>query len=523
MPKNIVLCLDGTWNDPTDRTNVYKLYQSLVAGPSAQVARAGTLEAHERRQGPGVDAYYLQGVGAHGTANLPGGGALGLGLHQRVIDAYVLASRSWQPGDRLWIFGFSRGAWTARAVGALITGAGLLSPAAAAAEEGWLKAGELWVAHKSGHTRDRADQFWANTPTPVRLVGVWDTVGALGVPFFNGISAVDRLEQSLFDFVDLDLSPRVEHGRHALAIDEQRFDFTPTLWNPRDGVRQVWFAGVHADVGGGYAETGLSDIGLHWMLAEAAALGLALDPAVLVPAPAPDPTANRHDETQKAIWKLRPRKARTIAADAILDPSVEARLAARADYRPEALHPIARLAPYFQHAAPSEVLVPPGQPTDFTALDGPRRLQVSAQKWWNASGVAVRQGQRIRIAASGRWDDASHPADASGYDGDNFWLKISTGIRRVPASRWFRLIALVSPRRDLEALNPEADNAAIGAWQATQRHVGDIDAASQRIDVGAGADISVDRDGFLYFFANDVAAMYFNNRGSLSVELAPLP
>ena len=275
MSKNIVICMDGTWNDPTERTNVYKLFQALDAGPETAVADHPTFGRHSHRIDGELAAYYIEGVGAKGKSQGILGGALGIGLHERVLHAFLLASNTYQPGDKLWIFGFSRGAWSARSLAGFISTAGLFSPQEAQSGGSFVNANNIWHQTKIKGALDRGKEFWdKNDATPIQLVGVWDTVGALGIPFFNGIRAFDQMEKHLFDFADLQLSNRVKHGRHALAIDEQRKDFEPTLWHPRDdgSIKQVWFPGVHADIGGGYPEAGLSDIALHWMIDEVVAL-----------------------------------------------------------------------------------------------------------------------------------------------------------------------------------------------------------------------------------------------------------
>ena len=156
---------------------------------------------------------------------------------------------------------------------------------------------------------------WATVSPSPTATSLPSSAGATPVSYTHlGLRLADRDELHFLQFADRELSPRVEHGRQALAIDEHRADFTPTPWAEREGVKQVWFAGAHADVGGGYENHGLSDIALEWMMQEINDLdaGLQLAPDQLSEALAPDSLEDRHDETRGPIWRTRPSKARKI-------------------------------------------------------------------------------------------------------------------------------------------------------------------------------------------------------------------
>jgi len=339
------------------------------------------------------------------------------------------------------------------------------------------------------------------------------------------------VEKHLFDFADRNLSERVEQGRHALSIDEQRYDFTPTPWSPRaDGsIKQVWFPGVHADVGGGYPETGLSDVALQWMLDEVAALGPELGVAAgrLEPPVRPDPLQNRHDEARKPLWKLRPREARHIEPDAELHPSVLRRIRDRTDYRPESLSGHPQAAPFFTGSAPPEDILETGEHLPIQHLEPGESVQdeAFAQNCWSSLGLGVHKGERYEISAEGEWSDKQYRATASGYASPNLLLRLSEGSRRVEQADWFRLIACVHPESNLEARNPDAGNLLTGLVQSMIRDVSDVDAASQLQAVGTEGQqqIEVDRDGFLYVFANDAPWAYSNNSGYLSVTVTRKP
>lgn len=274
--KNIVLCCDGTANEfAQDNTNVIKLYFTLVQDPDRQVTfyhpGLGTREA------TGALTPFSRKV----TKLL--GSALGYGLADDLRDAYVFLMNTYQDGDKVFLFGFSRGAYTARALASLLYMYGLirkgnepLVPYAIRMLTGIGSAGEhdapdrvspsFALAHSFKQTMSRANVC-------PRFVGVWDTVSSVG-----------WIENPLkLPFVTN--NPAIEIGRHAVSIDERRAFFRNHLWRrPSDqtkpwgpqNVKQVWFPGVHCDVGGGYpeAESGLSKVALEWMLEEARLAGL---------------------------------------------------------------------------------------------------------------------------------------------------------------------------------------------------------------------------------------------------------
>lgn len=522
MAKQIVVCMDGTWNDPTEKTNVYRLFR-LLPGTEQAIAEQGTMRAHLFKGSAAVQSFYLEGVGARGRHQGALGSSMGVGLHDRVIDAFGLVSRIYLPGDKIWIFGFSRGAWSARSLAGLIAGAGLMYEADS--EDSESRAEALWFEFKHGKLEDRGRRFWhGKDDTPIRLLGVWDTVGALGIPFFNGVRLVDNLEARLFEFADCRLNPRIEFGRQALAIDESRTDFTPALWTSREGIRQVWFPGVHGDVGGGYKHTGLSDGALQWMVDQVNALGegLTLDTAALGSDFCPDPLQDRHDEARKLIWQMRPRKPRVLPSGAELAPCVRERLAGRADYRPAALRKHPLCAEFFKAEAPEEKLLPVNDvlPTRRLGVGSHVDVIVFANKWWNSAGIEVRAGEVYRFKAEGTWTDKQNAADARGYASNSRILRLLEATRRLDEAPWFALVAEVHPDLALELRNPTSDNVLAGEVQSLVRGVGHVDREAQKAVTGLEGDLAVEKDGFLYLFANDSAFAYSNNSGFLDVVVS---
>ncbi len=529
MSKQIVVCMDGTWNDPIQRTNVYRMFE-MLPGDETSVEEKGPIRSHLVKQDQDLVAFYLESVGNGGRTQSLLGSTQGIGLHDCMIDAYVLVSQVYRQGDKIWLFGFSRGAWAARSLGAFIVRTGLIADVDATENGAADLAEKIWLDYKEDRGKKRGGRFWRHhDETPIRLIGVFDTVGEFGVPEFNGLRMVDRDELRFLKFADRDLSKRVENGRQALAIDERRADFMPTRWTEREGIRQMWFAGAHADIGGGYEERGLSDIALQWMVDEVNALdaGLQLSPERLERPLAPDPLQDRHDETHHLSWRTRPHEEREIDDDATLHPSVLQRLQARADYRPKALEEIPSCAEFFNDddEPPEEALQAERESVPFRKLpvDGSTRFPVYAHKWWNASGIEVDAGERYRITASGEWIDKNTVANADGFESKAWLLRLAEGSRRLEERPWFSLVAAIHPRPDLEANNPDSENVLSGLIESTISGVARIDDESSLLPTPNDSEIEIQEAGYLYFFANDSAFAYGNNSGFLTVEVTRLP
>ncbi|RJO69180.1 DUF2235 domain-containing protein [Nocardia panacis] len=273
--KRLVVCCDGTWKAESSTTvsNIIKIAETVTfdaPGPLGQRIQQWVS--------------YVSGPGARGfLADRLMGGAFGLGLEANLSAAYWHLALNWEPGDEIYIFGFSRGAYTARSLAGLIHRVGLLTPEAMI-RGAYPEAMRIYrqAPPTDGVEPDQWRTFRRDNcqyPIKINFLGVFDTVGALGIP---GLTA--RRHR----FHDVKLTGNVHCARQALAINERRRVFEPCLWTipvePNikysrriERVKQVWFEGVHSDVGGGYAESGLSDITLHWMIREAEAIGLVFD------------------------------------------------------------------------------------------------------------------------------------------------------------------------------------------------------------------------------------------------------
>jgi uncharacterized protein (DUF2235 family) len=226
------------------------------------------------------------------------GGTLGKGLDENIRQAYEWLIENYDDGDEIFIFGFSRGAYTARSLAGLITKLGILKPGSpigvAQLYERYKRSDEqtIWELHElqdAGTLNDiTLEERWMlkySQRAKIKVIAVWDTVGALGIPAFS----IEGLSRSTFGFLQTGLRIHIENGYHALAIDEHRQDFAPTLWdvrhsnNPTEAhaaprsimsVEQRWFVGAHANVGGGYASDLLAQIPLRWIMKKASPHGL---------------------------------------------------------------------------------------------------------------------------------------------------------------------------------------------------------------------------------------------------------
>jgi uncharacterized protein (DUF2235 family) len=273
--KRLALFLDGTWNQVSDNTNVWRL-RSLFAPLG----------------GDGIEqrAYYSSGLGTKFGEKIRGG-MFGSGIDTAITSAYQWLVENYEPGDDIFIFGFSRGAYTARSLSGLVSKCGLLRRGAPLGvnqlfkryrRSGAKTIREL-VAGERGGEQFRFEENWMlkyARAVDVKFIGVFDTVGALGVPF----PLLHRIKGEAYPFLNTGLRRNNEYAFHALAIDEHRKAFAPTLWTnmgataapprPLERTEQRWFIGAHANVGGGCFSDPLAELPLKWLESKAAALGL---------------------------------------------------------------------------------------------------------------------------------------------------------------------------------------------------------------------------------------------------------
>jgi glutathione S-transferase len=374
MSKQILFCADGTWNGPPDHpsttdidgtsqvdatvsddtTNVVKLFNNLQGEitPETKALANESEKALTDANGKLVQiAKYMHGVGDSKNQVLRVlGGVFGAGVIARIVRGYTFISRNYQPGDSIHLIGFSRGAYTARALGGMIAAVGLLNSQTYDVNdknEAYLRGLAAWFKCKGvvfagdgklmsllnavldfagdAISRIKLGKNDLIADVPIASVAVWDTVGSMGIPLYV------KGRRDFFTFVSEDLSPKVKNGFHAMALDERRRDFPVTRWTPRAGVEEVWFVGAHSDVGGGYPEAGLSDIALDWMMQKLAPLGVSfrtLDPPINVKRFEQD----FHMPWSKPPFNFEPEARKFVAGNAV-HPSVQERWTALQRYK----------------------------------------------------------------------------------------------------------------------------------------------------------------------------------------------
>ncbi len=338
MTKRLVLCCDGTWNTP-DQTSSGRPCRTNVAKVAATVA-------DRDRSGVEQLVLYHRGVGTDPGERIRGG-AFGVGLSRGVQAVYRFLVANYEPGDEIFLFGFSRGSYMARSTAGLVRNAGILKPA----NVDQIPRAYALYRERAVHPRDLESQLFRRSyshPDPrIHFVGVWDTVGALGIPW-SGVPAFERFNRR-WSFHDTQLSRIVDNAFHALAIDERRKPFQPAVWkqNPaavNQTLEQVWFSGVHCDVGGGYPDTGLSDLALLWMVDRAQSCGLEFLPGALgavdeqgagdaATGTSPDPLGPLHDSST-GLYKVLPPGPRAIGAEPAGNESVASSAIDRAEQDP---------------------------------------------------------------------------------------------------------------------------------------------------------------------------------------------
>jgi uncharacterized protein (DUF2235 family) len=294
--KRIIICCDGTWNTPDKTENGILCYTNVV-----KVAQAVKPFADDGIQ---QLTYYDLGVGSRGfILQRIFDGATGSGISKNILKAYRYVLQNYRLNDELFFFGFSRGAFTVRSLAGLIRNSGILK----SDDPDLIKRAYNLYRSRSplSHPRAREATLFRKTfavadIVPIKFIGVWDTVGSLGNPLFiNNFFSKISLSVLGNQFHDTDLSSTVSFAYQALAIDEKRRNFEPTLWHQQDTsgkqkMEQVWFAGVHSNIGGGYPENGLSDIALNWLTAKAKECDLDIDEI---------PMDENYMEAPKESWK----------------------------------------------------------------------------------------------------------------------------------------------------------------------------------------------------------------------------
>lgn len=324
--KRIIICADGTWNRP--EVNLEKDFPTNVLKFSRAIAPVD-------KKGVNQTVFYDWGIGSYHSQ--AAGGTLGKGLDKNIMDCYRYIVHNFEKGDELYFFGFSRGAYTVRSLCGLINNCGILKKEKA---NQITQAFNLYKNSKYNPSHEHSVKYRnANSvekQTKVKFVGVWDTVGSMGLP-----TSIFGFIKSKNLFYDNKIGGSIEVARHALSIDELRKDFEPTIWKKdvdnKVDLKQVWFAGVHSDVGGGYQPDkdgkALSEIPMLWMRDEAIAQDLCFQKHINS---STNFMASQHNE-HKRMFKLLGKHEREILPDTPIHISVKNRYEKNPLYRPKNL------------------------------------------------------------------------------------------------------------------------------------------------------------------------------------------
>ncbi len=515
--KNIVICCDGTGNEYGEQnSNVEKLFSALDSSPGSQVS------------------YYHPGVGTMGSKSALTwigktwtkikGLAFGYGLSENIADAYRYLMLTYEPGDKIFIFGFSRGAYTARALCGMLEMFGLLSPG----NEGMIPYGIRLFKMSDGlfawlpGRRKKPNKFelaagfkrtFCRECKPY-FAGLWDTVSSVGW-ILDPIGLKPGTLPYTKELKDLSII------RHAVSLDERRAFFRQNLIADRKDLpgrnfKEVWFAGVHSDVGGSYpeAESGLSKISLSWMLREASQAGLLLDmkragdllggyPKYAKPLANammhnslkgfwvigefyPKSTEKRISPTgvvpaqYKRAIRVNLFRRRFVPESSCIHESVFLRTKLVPTYKPSNL-------PQTYTVEPDAQTVP--YPMTLN-VGGTAIIGVFSELKWNDTGLLVRKGEQYHFEASGTWFDASIKTGPDGYASPSILFKFLESLRRCRGNNWFALVGVTGR------------NGASPFLIGTTRLPMDVEA-----------------DGILHCYANDLPFLYRNNSGWVTLTV----
>lgn len=325
--KRIVICSDGTWNKPEDNleedipTNVLKFSRAIKPLDDNGVAQI---------------VFYDWGIGSYHDSFK--GGAFGAGLDKNIMDAYRFIVHNYEEGDEIFLFGFSRGAYTIRSLAGFMNNCSVLEKKHA---NRIIEAYDLYKNPKekpSGeYSVNYRKLYSVSDKVPIHFVGAWDTVGSLGLP-----TSIFGFIKEKHLFYDQKIGSIIKTARHALSIDELRKDFKPTIWEQDSenlvDLKQVWFSGVHSDVGGSYPPDGngftLSDIPMLWMKEQAEIKNLQFQPHISEVKI--NPFAEKNNEFKKH-YKLLGKLSRKINSDNYLHTSVKQRFENNLESMPDNL------------------------------------------------------------------------------------------------------------------------------------------------------------------------------------------
>ena len=562
--KTIVVLCDGTGNradavDDTGRaavTNVSKMHEALsdhVKSAWLQSkwydAGVGTFTSRRSLWLARIGSV-LGKIGATLPAEVSGFAtrilntfelATGLGIVENITQGYARIVELYEPGDRIAILGFSRGAYTARAIAGVIARCGLLRSEYVRFAPDVVRL-YRYRSTPSAYVGIRSELRYSRTKVPIHFLGLWDTVASLGAPMWGWWFALASIWRQRA--IDTDPAEICLNVHHALSIDERRAQFFPTLFRePQDGASQVrtrrtpngftqtieqtWFRGVHADVGGGYAESALSDVALEWMAARAQQAGIAFDVTKF----GADCLGDMHDEMVRVPgwnylgswprWHPCPREDANVSEGfGYLDPSVYAR-AKHARARREARASLLGKPPAELALGEDEL--------HFLEPGDTARIRVAANRPWNRTGLVLERGGRYRLRyVSGVWQDKEcTPTGPAGQDASRHrdvrgrwgWARRLNG----ESAKWMTLAGTVAHPRDWPLQEKSARDLLYYLIRADPHELTDT-----LFSLGAVAarDVYLEVEspsGVLHCFANDLWAFYENNSGAVELDVTRLP
>ena len=511
--KRLIVCCDGTWNNPEQEdngiaapTNVVKIYNAL---------------AEQDANGIEQLKYYHPGVGGEDTGLLDSvlGGAFGIGIRRHLCSAYHWLGNNYEAGDEIYLFGFSRGAFTIRSLAGFLSN-GLLNLKNTPSDESWLRVKTAF--NKGYRVEGSSPEDWAKPDwvffepekTPIHFVGVWDTVGSLGIP--DDLEIINLFDdKAKWQFHNTSLGDNTLHARHAMAIDEVRSSFSITRWENAEqhgDAVEKWFPGVHCDVGGGYADCDLSNGALKWMMEQSKTFGLTFRPGIEAGIPV-DPLGVLHNSYKGAFAKLRSRP-RNID---VMVPANKRRFHESALKR--------------QKVSPIEH--PAYLPTNVLDVNESRTVDIFASERWNATTIYLEKGQKIVFSATGKWKDSKDSCDWKGTEGgkltagdmvrafssfigkiENLFKMFSKNestdflwTKRVENMPWFVLVGAISNDGD-------SDTAVANDGSASPHQYVELPKHSEQSNA-----LEVASPGYLYCFPNDAWSLYGNNRGSVQLTV----
>jgi hypothetical protein len=471
-----------------------------------------------------VKTLYIAGVGTSGgKLKRLYEGSTGAGLTKDLGQGYRWLAENYHPGDKIYFFGFSRGSYTARSLAGMIGSIGLMDLTGnTLSKNGRRKAAksamDVYKGYKKKQFRNPdggtivpdkkkyLEYFRDADAVPIQFLGVWDTVGALGIPDDLGFWKFAFGNAAKYKFHDTRLGKIVKNACHAVAIDEHRVDFRPTLWtdigaHAGQNIEQVWFTGVHGDIGGSYADTGLGDLTLKWMMQAAKKAGLAFKPGVIT-ALKGKPDGKLHNSIRK-FFKKRPTIPRNVPNLATTGPDLVSASVGERRKKLSAYWPTTTLAV--------------GDSSDW--------ISIPAEEHWARTGIYLELGGTYQFTAEGEWMDADLEATPAGNKKGFKWGKVvqkaadvwggflkiirrlpdaekgkSQQVRRCESAPWFSLIGVVANGDEIEKFKQEA-------------------VLYEKFEIGRSAQKSITRSGYLFCYANDAWAHYKNNSGAIKLKV----